>query len=742
MRYYVTINGVSSLTIPGLAIRQLPSISKTLMRNQKETIDGRDGDIITELGYSAYDKVLEIGLFGTYDINQIIGFFNQKGTIVFSDEDDKYYNFTILDQIDYDKLVKFRTASVRIHCQPFKYPLTETPVLVQPESVSGEGTNITLDNTGEAVLGISLKGDTYQYSTTGKNLASLETSSTKTIAGLPFTIENGVFKVNGTASSNGGFYFDSFRTNSGTATFSFEITGYTKGGSSNGSVILQVSDDNTTFTNLSQQYFGSASASVQVTLDSTKYYRIRPYFASGNVFSNSTLKIQLEYGNTKTDFEPFTNGASPNPTYPQDIEVVTGGQEIKIQNKNLVNINIIGQVPSISNGNLTNYSGAGCTELIEVDNTKSYYFTYDMSTQKYVFFYDNNKNFLGYISNVNDGYDLKTNANFINTKYVRVRVDAVADVNWVQLEKGNQATTYTPHQEQNYEINLGDIELCKIGTYQDYIYKSGADWKIHREIGKVVLNENSTISDYQATLTNTYRFRYNESTLNSITASSNPFKCTHYNSNMVVYNFTNDIESFYLAGGIFFFKIKKATIDSQTGSTLLEKLASYLSTTNLNLYAPLITPTDETITDTELIEDLETLWTAYSYIDQTNITSSGSLPIYMRAVTLKKGTNEAVINNVGNIYAKPTIAIQGTGTIGLYLDNTQMLSIDMSAKHYITIDTEKMEAYNTNDPSELLNRKVTGDYSKIKLQPGNNTLKFTFETQMQSATITKWKRWL
>ena len=38
MRYYVTINGVSSLTIPGLAIRQLPSISKTLMRNQKETI--------------------------------------------------------------------------------------------------------------------------------------------------------------------------------------------------------------------------------------------------------------------------------------------------------------------------------------------------------------------------------------------------------------------------------------------------------------------------------------------------------------------------------------------------------------------------------------------------------------------------------------------------------------------------------------------------------------------------------
>ena len=151
-RDYVIINGKNSLTISGLAIKTLPPISKPLMRTMREEIDGRDGDINTELGYQAYDKPLEVGLFGNYDINEIIAFFNSKGTIVFSDEPDKFYNFQILDKIDFTKLVKFRTAMVNIHCQPFKYPVEETPIEVEYEYVTGEGTSISLDtNEGEFV---------------------------------------------------------------------------------------------------------------------------------------------------------------------------------------------------------------------------------------------------------------------------------------------------------------------------------------------------------------------------------------------------------------------------------------------------------------------------------------------------------------------------------------------------------------------------------------------------------------
>ena len=122
MRNFVIINGVNSNTINGLGINELPPITKPEMRNIREEIDGRDGDITTNLGYSAYDKTITIGLFGTgYDINDIVAFFNGEGTIVFSNEQDKYYNFKILNQIDYESLQKFRTASITFHCQPFKW---------------------------------------------------------------------------------------------------------------------------------------------------------------------------------------------------------------------------------------------------------------------------------------------------------------------------------------------------------------------------------------------------------------------------------------------------------------------------------------------------------------------------------------------------------------------------------------------------------------------------------------------
>jgi hypothetical protein len=32
----------------------------------------------------------------------------------------------------------------------------------------------------------------------------------------------------------------------------------------------------------------------------------------------------------------------------------------------------------------------------------------------------------------------------------------------------------------DYPLDLGTIELCKLGTYQDYIWKDGDDWKVHK----------------------------------------------------------------------------------------------------------------------------------------------------------------------------------------------------------------------------------------------------------------------
>lgn len=126
---YIIINGVSSKNINGLLIQNLPPISKPKIRTSAEEIDGRDGDVVTTLGYAAYDKTFSIGLRGDYNVDDVISFFNTSGRVIFSNEADKYYNFAIFNQIDFDKLIRFKTATVSMHVQPFKYSVDETELV-------------------------------------------------------------------------------------------------------------------------------------------------------------------------------------------------------------------------------------------------------------------------------------------------------------------------------------------------------------------------------------------------------------------------------------------------------------------------------------------------------------------------------------------------------------------------------------------------------------------------------------
>lgn len=143
MRPYVIINGVNSNTITGLIISKLPPVSKPQMRVLTEQIDGRDGDINTPLGFSAYDKPLEIGLTAEADVNEVIAYFNQAGEIIFSNEPDKYYKFAIYDATDFEKLIRFKTATVNLHTQPYKYSNTQGALALN----SGSNTVVNSGNT-------------------------------------------------------------------------------------------------------------------------------------------------------------------------------------------------------------------------------------------------------------------------------------------------------------------------------------------------------------------------------------------------------------------------------------------------------------------------------------------------------------------------------------------------------------------------------------------------------------------
>lgn len=153
---YIELNGKSSLDVQGLLVQSLAPITKPKIRTETTEIDGRDGDIVTRLGYSAYDKEISIGLYGNYDIDEVIQYFveNDKGTVLFSNEEEKIYKYEILDQVDFEKLLRFKTAKVKFHVQPFKMSSIEDKTIVNISSSNStiEGTSVTFNSSNDSAL--------------------------------------------------------------------------------------------------------------------------------------------------------------------------------------------------------------------------------------------------------------------------------------------------------------------------------------------------------------------------------------------------------------------------------------------------------------------------------------------------------------------------------------------------------------------------------------------------------------
>lgn len=182
IRPYVIINGVNSTTITGLLVTDLGVISKPLVRTLVEEVDGRDGDIVTPLGFSATDRVIKIGLTNNYDIDEVINYFNSEGVITFSNEPDKYYRFAIYEQIDFERLIRFKTAEVTLHLQPFKFSVDEQE---QETTISTSPATVNVYNSGNIyalpIIKITGSGDITVSLNNSQVLALALGSSSRTI---------------------------------------------------------------------------------------------------------------------------------------------------------------------------------------------------------------------------------------------------------------------------------------------------------------------------------------------------------------------------------------------------------------------------------------------------------------------------------------------------------------------------------------------------------------------------------
>ena len=179
---YITLNGTYNTDIVGLVVGELPPITKPQLRTSVEEIDGRDGDIITKLGYAAYDKTVRIGLMDPDQIDDVISFFDSEGEVIFSNEPDKYYRYKILNQIDFNQLLTIRTADVVFHVQPYKYDATE--VAIEQSFGGADPKTLTVVNDGNTLAKptITITGSgTVNLSLNSNQIFVIDMSSTPTI---------------------------------------------------------------------------------------------------------------------------------------------------------------------------------------------------------------------------------------------------------------------------------------------------------------------------------------------------------------------------------------------------------------------------------------------------------------------------------------------------------------------------------------------------------------------------------
>lgn len=166
MKNSIVFKNIESDSIKGLLISELPPITKPKMRTSITEIEGRDGDIVEELGYASYNKPLKIGLTKDFDINQIIKYFSGSGDLILSNEPDKVYKAAIYSKIDYERLLRFKTAEIEFHVQPYKFLLNEPPFILNINEETGfMVSNVGLEKSkpiitlyGEGEVQISING--------------------------------------------------------------------------------------------------------------------------------------------------------------------------------------------------------------------------------------------------------------------------------------------------------------------------------------------------------------------------------------------------------------------------------------------------------------------------------------------------------------------------------------------------------------------------------------------------------
>lgn len=242
--------------------------------------------------------------------------------------------------------------------------------------INDEDTTINLDNTKKGKMNLQLKGNISQFTTTGKN-KFVKINGTQNNNGLETVVTKGnVFHIHGltTAAANW-FTLDITKMvlPAGTYTFSahYDSGSYSSSATSNFLIFLRPHGGSSNIATLYPPNENNLIKEASFTIEQETAFDIFGYCIANLTFTNYVMKLQVESGSTATSYEPYTGGiVSPNPDYPQDIEIVTGENTITISNED----NTENQTFNIDLGDL---------ELYKIKNLQDY--IYELNNKWFIY---------------------------------------------------------------------------------------------------------------------------------------------------------------------------------------------------------------------------------------------------------------------------------------------------------------------------------------------------------------------
>lgn len=469
--------------------------------------------------------------------------------------------------------------------------------------VNGEGTNVKLDNTINARMKLTPKGNTTQNGTptpsspinvnvvSGDNEVVVCGKNLFDITQYPIlqrVAYNGSGNKVAWASYVGVEEYIPINSN----------TTYTITSS------LNINLDRVVYYDSSKNILSNiTSISTFTTPNNAKYIRFCYYTPSETI----PTWLQLEVGNSSSTYQPYT---SQNYPLYLGVENLFNGANVYTSNTTNWTISFVNNVLTITHNN----SYTTGVPVLEMGTLPSGTYVLSGTLEAGIGLYINGT----YNKMLTNGSTFTTDG----TQSIRLQISVDAnDTNTytnVMIEKGTTPSSYTPY-------GTTPIELCDIGNYTDLFFKAingdkyydtltqaqkdlltYGKWYLHKEVGKVVLNGSESWS-YEGG-----RFVVNF-LINALNTSGRQ---------QALSNYFSYVASGSASYGIFIYKASDTNYQIyiyDADYTTANDFKTWLGTHNTNVYYILNTPIEEEITNTTLINQLETLKDAMSYEGQTNI---------------------------------------------------------------------------------------------------------------------------